>query len=101
MVRLIYQKIVTIVDIIKLELVKHIPEYSELEENILYVSKEFHVAIHLCRCGCKTEICTPIDDNGWVFHENNGLFSLTPSIGNYQLPCRSHYYITNNQFVVC
>lgn len=98
-VRLTYQKRVVVVNNIILRLVKCIPE--ELEENVLYVSKEFGTASHLCGCGCKTEIVTPIGDNWWTFHENCGLFSLTPSVGNYQIPCKSHYFITNNQFVMC
>lgn len=84
---------------IELKLVKYIPE--KLEENVLYVSMEFETAIHLCGCGCGTEICTPINDKAWVLHKNDDLFSLTPSIGNYQIPCKSHYFITNNQFVMC
>lgn len=85
--------------IIELKLVKHIPEI--IEENTLYVSKEFETAIHLCGCGCKTEICTPINNGGWVLCENGNNFSLIPSIGNYQIPCKSHYFIINNQFVMC
>jgi len=84
---------------IQLKLVENIPEH--LEENVLYVSKKFETAIHLCGCGCKTEICTPIDDSGWTLHEDGSNFSLTPSIGNYQIACKSHYFITNNQFVMC
>lgn len=84
---------------IKIKFFKFIPD--NLEENVLYVSKEFETAIHLCGCGCKTEICTPINNNGWILHENGNNFSLTPSVGNYQIPCKSHYMITNNEFVMC
>lgn len=98
MVRLTYLNSVKCV-MIELKLVKYIPE--ELEENILYVSMEFGTAVHLCGCGCKTEVHTPIGVRWWTFHKDGDLFSLTPSIGNYQIPCKSHYFITNNHFVMC
>lgn len=80
---------------IQLKHVKYIP--AELEENILYVSDEFEVATHLCPCGCKNKIVTPLGINEWEFTELNQKPSLYPSIGNWQLPCRSHYWITEGQ----
>lgn len=80
---------------IQLKHVKYIP--AELEENILYVSDEFEVATHLCPCGCKNKIVTPLGINEWKFTESNHKPSLYPSIGNWQLPCRSHYWITDGQ----
>jgi hypothetical protein len=36
-------------------------------------------------------------DMGWHMTEKDGKVSFTPSIGNYQLPCKSHYIITKNK----
>src|SRR3954463_1662045 len=76
---------------IKLERVYYMPK--ELEEGVLYLSEEFGVAAHLCPCGCKTKIVTPIGPVDWSFSEIKGKPTLHPSIGNWQLPCRSHYWI--------
>lgn len=65
----------------------------DLVEGILYVSKEFQVAIHLCPCGCLNKIVTPLDDCEWDFHDDNGKPTLYPSVGNWQIPCKSHYWI--------
>lgn len=78
---------------IKLLKVEYLPKY--LEQGILYFSKEFGIAGHLCPCGCKNKIMTPIDPSEWSFKEKDNKPTLYPSIGNWQLPCRSHYWITN------
>lgn len=68
---------------------------SDLEEGILYVSKKYCVAGHLCPCGCRSKIITLLGRNEWKYTEKKGLPTLYPSIGNWQLPCRSHYWIVN------
>jgi hypothetical protein len=78
---------------IKLLKVHYLPK--ELEEGFLYVSIEFGVAGHLCPCGCKNKIITPLDSTEWTFKEVNNKPTLFPSIGNWQLPCKSHYWITD------
>lgn len=81
----------------KIDLLKvhYLPK--ELEEGILYVSGEFGVAGHLCPCGCRNKIITPLDTTEWSFKEVNNKPSLFPSIGNWQLPCKSHYWITDGE----
>lgn len=75
--------------------IEYIPD--ELEENKFYISEQYHVAIHLCFCGCKNKTVTPLDKNNWTLIKNSdGKISLTPSIGNWCFPCRSHYWINNN-----
>ena len=87
-----------------------IPIYVEfmpeiLEEGKLYISKRFELAIHLCACGCGIKSVTPIGiyagKSEWVLTENNGLVSLTPSIGDWigENPYHAHYFITNNKIV--
>src|SRR5688572_27803500 len=82
-------------DIIKLLLVQYLPK--ELEAGVLYVSKEFGVAGHLCPCGCGNKIITPLGSNEWSFTEYKGKPTLYPSLGNWQLPCKSHYWITEGE----
>lgn len=37
---------------------------------------------------------TPLGPTEWSFEEWSGQATLRPSIGNWQWPCRSHYWIT-------
>ena len=69
-----------------------------LEPNHVYISEQYKAVIHSCLCGCGERVSTPIDSAGWrLIKENNGTISLTPSIGNYSQPCKSHYIITKNK----
>ncbi len=80
---------------ITLERVQYLPR--ELAPGILYVSEEFAVAGHLCACGCGNKVITPLGPAEWTFTERKGRPTLHPSIGNWQLPCRSHYVIAEGQ----
>lgn len=80
------------------------PQFTELipdvlEEGILYISEEYSVAAHLCTCGCKKETITPFCNGGWEIEINKDLVSLSPSIGNFNFDCKSHYYIKENQII--
>jgi hypothetical protein len=77
---------------ISLKRVKYLPR--ELAPGILYVSEEYAVAGHLCACGCGSKVITPLGPAEWSFMDRGGLPTLSPSVGNWQLPCRSHYVIT-------
>ena len=79
--------------------VLNVPETTE--EGMLYISLEYSTIIHKCCCGCGSEVCTPTDLNGWSLTDIDGIVSLYPSIGNYNLPCRSHYFIKENKVVWC
>jgi len=68
-----------------------------LEENKVYISEEYKCAIHNCLCGCGEKTVMPLYGNGWILTKDiNGNISFTPSIGNYNFKCKSHYIITNN-----
>jgi hypothetical protein len=84
-----------VVNRIALQRVQYLPR--ELAAGILYVSEEFAVAGHLCACGCGNKVITPLGPAEWTFTEHKGRPTLCPSIGNWQLPCRSHYVIAEGQ----
>lgn len=81
------------------------PEYyeeipRELQEGILYISKEYSTAIHLCACGCGGKTVTPLGPSRWTLTESGpGRVTLRPSIGNWagQSPYHAHYFITDNR----
>lgn len=70
-----------------------------LEPGILYVSVEYATAIHQCACGCGREVVTPFTPRDWQISFNGDTVTLSPSIGNWNYPCRSHYWIRNNRVV--
>lgn len=80
---------------IVLQRVQFLPK--QLSPGILYVSDEYQVAGHLCCCGCGNKVITPLGPAEWSVTEQNGKPSIWPSIGNWQLPCRSHYIISAGQ----
>lgn len=71
--------------------VKHIPE--ALDPGVLYVSMEYATSAHSCCCGCGSEVVTPITPTDWKITFDGETVSLSPSIGNWALKCRSHYFI--------
>lgn len=78
--------------------VRSIPK--ELEPGILYVSMEYATAIHACCCGCGNQVVTPFTPTDWQMTFDGEAISLSPSIGNWNFPCRSHYFIKRGQVVV-
>lgn len=82
-------------DRLRPEFVESVP--SSLEEGVLYVSQKYHTSIHLCCCGCGREVVTPIGPARWALSVLDGRVSLSPSIGNWSYPCRSHYWIRSNR----
>jgi len=45
------------------------------------------------------EIITPITSTEWTLSDSANFPTLYPSIGNWQLPCRSHYWIKNGNVI--
>lgn len=85
-----------------LELVRvfYMPESLELGK--IYYSEEFSTVKHLCPCGCGQKVVTPIQGewkDGWKLNIENELITLEPSIGNFQLPCKTHYFIRNGEII--
>lgn len=77
------------------EFVDVIPEKPE--PGRLYVCMQYATAVHLCCCGCGREVVTPLSPAQWRMSFDGESVSLHPSIGNWSLPCRSHYVIRNGR----
>lgn len=79
------------------QFVDHIP--NQLEEGILYIAAEFGAVVHLCCEGCGERVSTPLHPGQWTLTFDGTTVSLNPSVGNWGLPCRSHYIIRRNRVV--
>ncbi|MFD9287716.1 DUF6527 family protein [Streptomyces sp. NPDC060030] len=66
-----------------------------MDTGVLYVSVPYRTCGHLCCCGCGQEVVTPLSPAQWSFTYDGESLSLAPSIGNWSLPCQSHYWIRN------
>lgn len=75
--------------------VKHLPD--RLEPGLLYVSMDYATASHSCCCGCGKEVVTPFTPTDWKMTFDGEAISLNPSVGNWNLPCRSHYVIESGR----
>jgi len=71
--------------------VEDVPEV--LEPGVLYVSLEHGSMMHLCACGCGSEVALPLSPLDWRFTFDGETISLWPSVGSWSLPCRSHYIV--------
>lgn len=70
---------------------------DELEPRVLYISIEYATVAHLCCCGCRQEVVTPLSPTDWKLVFDGVSISLSPSIGNWSFPCRSHYWIRSGK----
>ncbi|SNX88443.1 hypothetical protein SAMN06272735_8893 [Streptomyces sp. TLI_55] len=66
---------------------------ASMDPGVLYISISYRTCGHLCCCGCGEEVITPLSPAQWSFTYNGETVSLAPSIGNWALVCRSHYWI--------
>lgn len=92
----------SLVDTLRTELVTFMPD--TLDPGVLYVSHEYGLTIHLCACGtCGQKTVTPLHPvHGWELTiDAESRATLTPSIGNFQMPCKSHYFVTAGKVVWC
>jgi hypothetical protein len=83
------------VDSIEYEFVGLMPK--KLCEGVLYISIEYATAVHLCLCGCASRVVTPLSPAQWSVTFDGETVSLSPSVGNHDLECASHYWIRKNQ----
>jgi len=82
---------------IKSEFVEFIPK--TVEDGVLYISIPYATATHKCACGCGEIVVMPIRPTDWSLTWNGEEVTLNPSIGNWSLPCRSHYWIVENRII--
>jgi hypothetical protein len=66
---------------------------TPMKPGVVYVSVEYNSCGHLCACGCGREVITPLAPVQWSFAYDGENISIRPSIGNWSLPCRSHYVV--------
>lgn len=78
------------IDHFRNEFVEFVPD--KLEDGVLYISMPYRTVAHLCACGCGKEVVTPLSPTDWQL-SFNGAVTLSPSIGNWNFPCRAHYFI--------
>lgn len=77
------------------EFVEEAPD--QLEDGVLYVSMEYATTLHLCCCGCGHEVVLPLRPTAWRLAYDGKTISLSPSVGNWSFPCRSHYWIQSGR----
>lgn len=69
----------------------------ELEPGNLYISMVYTTTAHLCASGCGNKIVLPLSPAQWQLYFDGQAISLSPSVGNWDLPCQAHYWISRNK----
>lgn len=82
---------------IRLERVEYMPQV--FQPGVLYYAEEFGAAAHLCPCGCGHKVQTPVGASDYTLRVDGEGPTLFPSIGNWQRPCQSHYWIRSGGIV--
>lgn len=84
-------------DVLEHRFVRNIPD--QLEPGVLYVSMEYGMVSHSCACGCGEEVTTPLTPTDWHLVFDGDSITLNPSVGNWNLACRSHYVIRRGHVI--
>ena len=71
----------------------------EIQDGVLYISEKYATVIHNCCCGCGMKVVTSLSPARWKLRREGNLVTLYPSIGNWDFPCRSHYWIRRNRVI--
>ena len=82
---------------LRLQITETIPE--DIEEGILYVSFTYWTTAHKCGCGCGQKVVLRLSPKHWAITLTGESVSMYPSVGNWQLPCRSHYWIEEGRIL--
>ena len=80
--------------------VEAIPKPDAIQDGHLYISLKYNMTSHRCASGCGQLVPLPLSPADWSLSYNGDTVSLSPSIGNGVLACRSHYFIRDSK-VVC
>jgi hypothetical protein len=70
---------------------------AQLTPGKLHISITYGTIVHLCCCGCGSEVVTPLHPTRWALTYDGDTVSLWPSVGSWNLPCQSHYVIKRNE----
>ncbi len=76
----------------RVEKVERLP--AALDDCVLYVSEEYDLAALKCACGCGHRVTLLLGD-GHTVEDVGGLADVWPSIGVWDAPCRSHFWLHN------
>lgn len=74
-----------------------VPPLHQLEQRTVYVSMPYSTTVHLCACGCGSEVVNILSPTDWQLSFDGEAVSLHPSINNSSLACASHYWIDHDQ----
>jgi len=80
----------------RLSKVEELP--STVDERIVYVSDEYELAVLKCACGCGHTVTLLLGD-GHRVRDVDGFADISPSIGVWDAPCRSHFLIRQGRVV--
>ena len=82
--------------------VEYIPmEAVDLVPGIVYISMKYNTVVHRCPCGCGGLSEFTLDPIRFRIEYDGRSVTFSPSIGNSNLKCRSHYWIRENQIRWC
>jgi hypothetical protein len=81
--------------IVKFEFVDNIPQ-SLPAEGTIYISIPRRTTAHLGLGGCGEKVVHPLRPHRWSLSYDGETISMSPSIGNSGLACKSHYWIKNS-----
>lgn len=96
------------IDEIKPVLVMELPKsVNDMKHGILYLKHnedDTYESFHLCPCGCGEPVYLLYGGKGWnitLSINGRGLKSVTisPSVGCFDFPCKSHYFIRENKII--
>jgi Family of unknown function (DUF6527) len=82
---------------LKHRFVDTVPE--TIEAGVLYISIEFRTTIHLCCCGCGNTVVLPLRRAAWRLTYDGHAITISPSVGNWSFPCKSHYIIREDRVI--